>query len=1197
MRVLIISILLFASQAYSATVTFNDGFESGTINGFKCSGNCPIANVSSKMTGSYGGDFILTRSMTNPYRTEVTTSSSAGDLNVGGEYWVGLNFNHIDWQSDSSSEIAPIQIHLVPSVWGETCGESAVGIAPFYMITSGTTLKFQTYGSVQRWSGQIQLNTWRSVVIHYIPSRTASGLIEAWIDGNKIATVSGQNVDSADKCGEPYADRTYLKLGIYKWDWKSGRPATGSTRRQIYIDNVKIASGSNGYDLVYTAIGSPPIDSTPPVISNLTDTSTATSCTVNWNTNEASNSRVDYGLTTSYDSSTTTTTTYLTTHSRSFTGLTQNSTYHYKVTSVDAAGNSSSSADQTCVTPQADVTAPTISSVVVSGITTSGATITWTTNEASDSWVNYGTTTSYGTNAPSTPNASMVTSHSVTLSGLSQSTGYNFKVVSKDASNNSAESGNFTFTTATPDTTPPTVSAVTASSITGTEATITWTTNESSDSRVDYGATTAYGSNRTNASLVTSHSISLSGLTPGTTYHYKASSKDASGNNGQGSDLTFTTLDTVAPTLSSVSSGSITETTATITWTTNEPADGLVVFGPTTSYGSNDSSAALTTSHSFSLTGLTPGSVYHYRVTSKDAALNSSNSGDLTFTTASPADVDPPLITSVSSGSIGNTTATITWSTDEPSDSRVDFGTTLSYGGVESNAAFVTSHSVNLTGLAQNTTYHFKVTSKDGANNSAESLDFTFTTVNVDNVPPNISTIVATPSATGAVITWVTNEASNSSVDYGLTTAYGSNSADQSSVTVHSITLTGLSEKTTYNYKIHSTDASGNTGHSANLTFATLDATAPTISNVAVSITGTGATFTWITNEASNSRVDYGATTAYGSNQSDAALVTSHSITVTGLSEGATYHYKITSEDASGNSRNSADAAFTTLDQTGPVISNVVCVPTSNTIRCTWTTDEEATTRIKFVSPITTEAFVLGRRTEHDITVSNLSINTPYTYKITGTDSSDNISRTENYTTATLGPLTPVISNIVETLISYDKFTVTWDTDLLSTSKVQYGLTASYGSEETDLTASTAHEIAITGLSAFTEYHYRICSASEAENCGADRTFVTDPIPTVTISGIGISPAKNSAVITWTTDNSANSAVLWGADASVSSTPITDDTLVTSHSVNITGLLPKKKYYFRVQSIPPGGQEALSPIFTFTTLSGSGLRSDKFGPP
>jgi hypothetical protein len=136
-----------------------------------------------------------------------------------------------------------------------------------------------------------------------------------------------------------------------------------------------------------------------------------------------------------------------------------------------------------------------------------------------------------------------VLSHSQPLNSLTPSTLYHYRVRSRDAAGNPAVSGDFTFTTpAPPDTTPPTISGVTASGITATSATISWTTNEASDSQVEYGTSISYGSSTAlNGSLVLSHSQPLNSLTPSTLYHYRVRSRDAAGNPAVSGDFTFTT--------------------------------------------------------------------------------------------------------------------------------------------------------------------------------------------------------------------------------------------------------------------------------------------------------------------------------------------------------------------------------------------------------------------------------------------------------------------------------------------------------------------------------------------------------------------------------------------------------------------------------------------------------------------------------
>ncbi|TMC72560.1 MAG: hypothetical protein E6J13_05090, partial [Chloroflexi bacterium] len=93
-------------------------------------------------------------------------------------------------------------------------------------------------------------------------------------------------------------------------------------------------------------------------------------------------------------------------------------------------------------------------------------------------------------------------------------------------------------------------------------------------------------------------------------------------------------LDTVAPVISAVSATGITHEAARINWTTNENADGQVEYGTTAAYGSTTPlNTTFATSHAVDLSGLTPTTLYHYRVKSRDPSGNLSTSGDFTFTT------------------------------------------------------------------------------------------------------------------------------------------------------------------------------------------------------------------------------------------------------------------------------------------------------------------------------------------------------------------------------------------------------------------------------------------------------------------------------------------------------------------------------------------------------------------------------------
>ena len=214
------------------------------------------------------------------------------------------------------------------------------------------------------------------------------------------------------------------------------------------------------------------------------------------------------------------------------------------------------------------------------------------------------------------------------------------------------------------DSTAPGISSIVVSSVTASSATISWNTDENADSAVDYGTTDSYASGtESDTSLVTSHSENLSGLSEGTTYHFRARSKDLCANETSSSDQTFSTTDASAPIISSVLATVTSTSSVTITWTTNEPATSYVNYGTTGSYGSTVGDSTLTTSHSVIVTGLDAGTTYHFDVVSADASNNSTTSSDSTFTTSS--NPSPSNVSNLSVAS-GDGSLTISWT--NPSD-------------------------------------------------------------------------------------------------------------------------------------------------------------------------------------------------------------------------------------------------------------------------------------------------------------------------------------------------------------------------------------------------------------------------------------------------------------------------------------------------------------------------------------------------
>ncbi len=389
-----------------------------------------------------------------------------------------------------------------------------------------------------------------------------------------------------------------------------------------------------------------------------------------------------------------------------------------------------------------------VSAVTVTNVSPTTAAINWTTNANATSKVYYSTTSPVNlSTAIVVNNDAMTQVHVMNLSGLAANTTYYYIVSSQDALGRVSVSGQQQFTTSasgTVDITPPVISAINVTNVTGTSATINWTTNESANSKVYYSTVSGVNTSTTTSvsdnALVTAHSIVLSNLSANTTYYFIVSSQDASANVGISAESSlFTSVsvgDTTAPIISGVTTNSVTSSSAGINWTTNENATSKVYYS-TTSPVNLSAAATMTgdasvTNHVLNLVGLSANTTYYFMVESKDSSGNTSISTQYQFTTSASGDVNPPVISAITVTATTSTSATINWTTNKSASSKVYYSTSasvdLNTSASVSDNNLVTAHLVNLTGLSANTTYYFIVSSTDASGNVSLSAQQQFTT-------------------------------------------------------------------------------------------------------------------------------------------------------------------------------------------------------------------------------------------------------------------------------------------------------------------------------------------------------------------------------------------------------------------------------------------------------------------------------------
>jgi len=889
--------------------------------------------------------------------------------------------------------------------------------------------------------------------------------------------------------------------------------------------------------------------------------------------------------------------------------------YYYKVTTEDQNHNisflSSAVYGKANGTQDAgeggggsDTTAPTISNVATSSITTNSVTITWDTDELSNSTVGYSTTPGDFTNevgvATMVNNSNGVGQHSVTLTGLTPNTTYYFQVKSTDPSGNIATSipdaNGYTFTTLPG---PAVVQgSVVVEEVTNNTAKITWQTDKNSNSYVAFATSTSILESSPEIQgtddSTTNHSVTLTGLTEGTKYYFYVKSTDSNNNTAYDKNVvdgvieyyTFTTgQDTTPPVISDVSS-SVSTSTAVITWKTNELANSRVEYGKTTNYGSLATSSTLTIDHVINLSNLDPSTTYHYRVISTDANNNTATSTDYTFTTQPPDDTTPPSITNVTVSSVDLTSAIITWNTDENSNSIVDYGETTSLGQMAGNLDdSTTAHSVTLTNLNASTTYYFQVRSQDLAGNTATDNNsgnyYSFVTQK-DTTPPTISNVsVSTVSDTKATITWTTNELSTSQVIYGTTDSYGSQTEEDTTLTYqHSVTLTGLTKKTTYHYQVVSKDAAGNSASSEDNTFTTTDEpgivetitqgggvliieketkpdeSPPVISDIKIEkVNYTSATISWKTNEKTDSFIEYGTTTDYEEGVFGKYESTiSHSLTLTNLTPGTTYHFKALGKDNYGNLGSSADKTFTTLRRTAEISEEAIPEKEKSLVKKA----VEILTKLSNPHSLASVSEVLEESAQRVISPPMIAGESPY----------------------------------VE--VGSDWAQITWLTDKKSNSLVAYAEEDEYHPERKEPYAIvagnpdemvTTHIVELVNLKPSTVYHFQVRSKGKIGGWAKskDKTFKTlSLLPKISdIKFISIKDTE--AELSWLTSIPTRSKIIVTNTKTGEKTIQEDKNFLISHIFTIKNLQVATDYTLQIKAYDEKGNEAVSSMIPFST--------------
>ncbi|HSX34436.1 MAG TPA: Ig-like domain-containing protein [Candidatus Saccharimonadales bacterium] len=322
--------------------------------------------------------------------------------------------------------------------------------------------------------------------------------------------------------------------------WTSMGSASITMGSTVYI-GLAVTSHANGtlgtatFDNI-SFTGQPPAgDTTPPAFSNVSAKNpNQNGVTIAWTTSEPATSQIDYGTTTAYGTSTATNTSLETVHTQVVAGLDANTTYHYRVRSADAAGNSAVSGDFTFTTPGIpDSEAPTApTNLQANTPAPARVDLTWsasTDNVAVDHYIvkRDGVTIATPVNAGFSDTA------------VQPNTGYTYAVFAVDAANNISIDNPLVTVTTPGDTTAPSVpGSLTATPLSATQVALSWTASTDNVSVARY----TVWRNGVSLGTVTTPGYTDTTAAANTTYNYTVTAQDPSGNNSAASNTaTITT--------------------------------------------------------------------------------------------------------------------------------------------------------------------------------------------------------------------------------------------------------------------------------------------------------------------------------------------------------------------------------------------------------------------------------------------------------------------------------------------------------------------------------------------------------------------------------------------------------------------------------------------------------------------------------
>jgi hypothetical protein len=920
--------------------------------------------------------------------------------------------------------------------------------------------------------------------------------------------------------------------------------------------------------------------------------------------------------------------------SRTFTSLTDGTTYYYRVKSQD--GFSQESAWSSPVSSIQDNSAPTRPNQVTLPTYTLGLSVTFEWQASTDAGVGgIDYYAEYDTQSwfPSPDgNSGWVTGLEHTFNGLPENTWHYYRAKARDALGQESAWSIITWTRN--DNTAPTtpVISVEPQYTAGNSNTVSW--SASSDGagsggityRVETDTSAAFTSPDFSSGWQTSRTYIFSSLVDGVTYHYRVKAKDALDQEGSWSAIQSSTQDAAAPPIPGIATEPTFTpgTTNTIQWTevTDAGIGGeryQVQMDDAPSFATPVSTSGWTTATSYTFSSLTDGTTYYYRVRSRDGF---SQASDWSGTTSSTQDTSAPPAPTMKQADWYNPGLYFVAGWTAVTDTGVggveyycEYDDAGNFASPNGDSGWTTALEYNFTGLQENRWYYYHVKARDSLGQESAWSARIF--ARQDNSPPTVPTMTAEPTWTAGTTNTVRWSASADTggiwqvtyqVEVGTSPSFDPALATSSWISQRVYTFTGLQDATTYYYHVRSQDGLEQMSAWSAVVASSQDSLPPPIPGVAPEPTytaGTTNTIEW--SEVSDAgigseryQVEYDDSPSFSSPLGSSGWTTLTSYTFSSLTDGTIYYYRVRARDGFSQASEWSTMVSSTQDASAPPAPTMVQQDWYNPglyFIAKWTAvsdtgvggveyycefDDFPT----FASPNGNS----GWTTALEYNFTGLQPNRWYYYHVKARDGLGQESAWSAYIfarqdnspptvpTMTAEPVwTPGTTNTVRWSASSDTGGI-WQISY----QVEIGTSPSFSPALQTSTWITARSYSFTGLQSDVLYYYHVRAKDGLDQESAWSAVVAStqdasPPPSPTMASEPEFTQGTTNTVSWTTvtDNSGGTVQyrVYASLSSVFATTEGDSGWRTTATWTFGGLTDGSTYYYRVKARDQFGQE------------------------